>query len=375
MVKEIYLDNAASTPVDNNLLKIYTKSIKELYANPSSIHSLGIKSQKALQEARKKIAMILQCPAEEIIFTSGGTESNNLAIKGIAMANKSKGNHIITTKIEHPSSHETCKFLETCGFEVTYLDVNEYGIVNLDELRKAIKKSTILISIIYCNNEIGTIQPIREISKISKIHNIPLHVDACQAPGQAEININSLGVDLMTLNSSKIFSPKGVGGLFKRNNVNIAPLLHGGNQEMSQRAGTENVPAIVTFAKALEIAEEEKAINIKKITELRNYFISQLQEKFNAKLRGHPIQRLPNNITVTIPKTKAESLIIHLSEKGISCSQGAACASRNYNRHVFNAIGISPEEQEQTLRISLSKHITKKDIDQTIKTISNYLKK
>ena len=372
MVKSFYLDSASSTPIDENILKIYNKSLKEIYANPSSIHHLGEKARKALQEARKKVARILQSRPEEVIFTSGGTESNNLAIQGIAMANKSKGNHIITSKIEHPSVYETCKFLEGQGFQVTYLDVDNFGMVNLQQLKESIKASTILISVIYANNEIGAIQHIKEISKIARENKIPFHTDACQAPGYLNLNINSLGADLMTLNSSKINAPKGSGVLYKKNSINLHPLFHGGKQEYGLRAGTENLPAIIAFAEALEQADKNKEKNIKLITDLRDHFISELTE-LKGKLNGHPFQRLPNNINITLPKTDSESLLIHLSEKGIYCSQGSACDANKDSKHVLKAIDLSDKEINSTLRFTLSKHTTKKDIDKTIKEISSYI--
>lgn len=373
MVKSIYLDNAASTPIDKNILRIYNKALREIYANPSSIHGLGEKAQKALQEARKKIANILKCKAEEIIFTSGGTESNNLAIKGIAFNHK-PGSHIITSKIEHPSVIETCKFLESQGYEITYLDVNNLGIISLDQLKSSIKKSTILISIIYANNEIGTIQPIKEIGKIAKLNNVLFHVDACQAPGLAEINVNSLGVDLMTLNSSKVYAPKGAGLLFKKSNVKIRPLFHGGKQELGLRAGTENVPAIVAFAEALEQAEKEKDRIIKQVSNLRDYFISELI-KLGGKLNGHPFQRLANNINITLPGMDSESLLLYLSENDIYCSQGSACDAKKDSKHVLIAIGLSDKDINSTLRFTLSKYTTRQDINKTIKEIMAYLKK
>src|SRR3989344_4542678 len=374
MVKEIYLDNAASTPVDNNLLKIYTKSIKELYANPSSVHSLGIKSQKALQEARKRVAMILQCPAEEIIFTSGGTESNNLAIKGIAFANKEKGNHIITTNIEHDCIQNACRWLETQGFKVTYIKVDKEGFVNPADLEKAITSKTILFSAIHGNNEIGTLQDLDSLGKICRKHNVLFHIDACQSYTKTEINVKKHNIDMMTMNSHKIHGPKGVGALYTRNGIKITPLLHGGGHEHNLRSGTENVSGVVGFAKAVKMTSSG---HVRQMRKLRDYLIENVLKIPDTMLNGTVgDKRLCNNANFSFKYVEGESIGAYLDAKGICTSTGSACSSRSLEpSHVLIAIGLKPEEAHGSLRITLSRFTSKEEIDTLLKVLPGIIEK
>lgn len=344
--------------------------LKEKYGNPSSLHSHGLQAREAIENARKKIAEILSCKAEEIIFTSGGTESINLAIKGVALANKEKGNHIITSKVEHPAVLDTCKYLEAHGCKVTYLPVDNYGTINLRDLESAITDKTILISIIYANNEIGTIQPIKEIGKIAKAHGILFHTDACQAAGSLNLNIQSLGVDLMTLNGSKVYGPKGSGILYKKHSIKLVPLIHGGGQEFGLRSGTENVPAIVGFAKALELAQSEKDREVSRLTKLRDFLISQLLKIPNTHLNGHPTDRLPNNVNVRFDNIEGEGILLHLNERGIFVSTGSACASKSLEpSHVLLALGISHEKAHGSIRFSLGKYTKMSDIKYLLRVL------
>src|SRR3989338_4813245 len=289
----IYLDHASTTPVDPAVLKAMQPYYNKIYANPSSIHAAGQEAKEAVEEARKKVAEILHCLPEEIIFTSGGTESINLALKGIALPKK-KG-HIITSQIEHPAVLETCRYLERKGYKVTYLSVDKFGLISPAEVKKALRSETILISIMYANNEIGTIEPILEIGKLAQLYKIPFHTDACQT-GSLELDVEKLKVDMITLNGSKIYGPKGIGILYKKKNVFLEPLHHGGGQEGGLRSGTENVPAIVGFAAALELIQKEKTKENKRLQQLRDYFIVEVLTKISDSfLSGHPTKRLPNN--------------------------------------------------------------------------------
>lgn len=369
MKKEIYLDHAATTPVTPEVAKAMQKYFEEEYANPGSLHEPGLKAKFHLDNARISVAKILSCSPDEIIFTGGGTESDNLAIKGIAF-HKGKG-HIITSKIEHPAVLSTCKYLNEKGFEVTYLDVDKYGLVSPQHVKDAIRKDTILISIIYANNEIGTIQPIEEISKIAKAHNILFHTDACQAGGSLELNVNKLGVDLMTLNGSKIYGPKGSGVLYKRKNIELEPIIHGGGQEYGLRSGTENMPAIIGFSKALELAHRAREKENARLSQLRDYLISEILESIQKSLlNGHSEKRLPNNANISFLDVEGESILLYLSRSGIYVSTGSACTSKKLEvSHVLDAIGLSHDAAHGSIRFTLGKQTTKEDIDYTIRIL------
>ncbi|MBI4140487.1 cysteine desulfurase [Candidatus Woesearchaeota archaeon] len=375
---EIYLDNASTTQTDKLVVDEMKQYFTEEYGNPSSTHTKGVKAKEALENARKKVASILVCLPEEIIFTAGGTESINLAIQGTARVNKNKGKHIITTKIEHPAVLKTCEYLEKNeGFSITYLDVDLQGLVNTKQLSEAIKKETTLITIQYANNEIGTIQQITDIGRIARQHNILFHTDACQAAGYLDINVNNIDVDLMTLNGSKIYGPKGTGILYARKGTSITPLIFGGGQEHGLRSGTENVPSIVGFAKALEIATAEKEKETQKQTKLRDKLLSHIKQIIpDAQLNGHPTKRLPNNLSITIPQIDAETIVTMLNEHEIFTSTGSACTSHSIQpSHVLTALGQKPEQANSTLRITIGKHTTEEHINKLSSLLSSIVKR
>ncbi len=344
----------------------------DIYGNPSSFHSPGLKAKAALDNSRAVIAKCLNCKPTEIIFTGSGTESCNLAIKGVAFAYENKGKHIISQKTEHHAVLHSLEWLERkYGFEVTLLDVDKYGIIRLSELEKAIRKDTILITIMYANNEIGTIQPIKEIAKIAKKHNILFHTDACQAGGLMEINVQILGIDLMTLNGSKIYGMKGTGLLFKKNGIRIESLIHGGGHEFGHRAGTENIPGIVALAKALELGQNEREVESKRLIELRDYLINSILEKIpETFLNGHPIKRLPSNANISILNVEGEALTLMLDYEGIYVSSGSACSSQSLKpSHVILSLGLPYEASHGAIRFTLGKRTTKEDIDYVLEKL------
>lgn len=376
----IYLDNASTTPVDPKVLEAMLPYLKEAYGNPSSLHYEGRVAKNAIENSRFKIAKIIGSKPNEIILTSGGTESDNLAILGIARANKNKGNHIITSCIEHKAVLNSCKQLEKEGFEVTYLDVDKNGIISLEQLKSSLKPTTILVSIMYANNEIGSIQPIKEVSKIinDSVNSNPIfHSDACQAPNYLSININDLGLDSMTISSSKIYGPKGIGCLYKNEKVKIEPLFFGGDQENSIRPGTENVSSIFGFAKALEISETNHQSENLRLQKLRDYFLTEVLQKINGvSINGGTENRLPNNINISIKGVEGESLVLMLDNEGISCSTGSACSSFDLNpSHVLMQIGIPLELAHCNVRFTLGRYTSKKDINQTIVKLNKCVNK
>ncbi|MCX8194112.1 MAG: cysteine desulfurase NifS [Candidatus Pacearchaeota archaeon] len=378
-MKRIYLDHAATTPVAQEVLEAMRPYFSEKFGNASSLHSFGIEAREAVENSRKIAAKFLGARPNEIIFTSGGTESNNLAIKGIAFANKHRGNHIITSKIEHHAIEEPCKWLEQHGFKVTYLNVDKYGLVNPAEVEKAITKDTILVSIMHANNEIGTIEPIEEIGKICKKHKVYFHTDAVQSFGKIPIDVKKMNIDLLSASSHKLYGPKGVGLLYINQDVKIEPVQHGGGHESGLRSGTENVPGIVGFAKAIELAEKNMKKEAERQTKLRDKLINEILKIPGAQLNGHPKQRLPNNVNVSIKGVEGEALLIRLNEKGIAVSTGSACSTKSLApSHVLTAIGLTAEEAHGSLRITLGKDNTEQDIDYTIeqlKSIVNSLRK
>jgi cysteine desulfurase len=375
-MRTVYLDNAATTPVDKRVLDAMLPYFSEKFGNTGSMHQKGLEAKEAVEEARAKVAKIIGADEKEIIFCSGGTESDNLALIGVANAYKEKGNHIITLKIEHHAVLDTCEYLEEQGFKITYVNVKENGIVDPKEIEKAIKKDTILISVMYANNEIGTIQPLREISEISKKHKILFHTDACQAAGYLDINVNNLGVDLMTLNGSKIYGPKGIGILYARKGIILKPLIYGGGQERGVRSGTENVPAIVGFAKALEIAQQEKEKESARVSRLRDKLTEGIKKKINhIHINGDLKQRLPNNVNISFLGVEGESMILHLDSKGICASTGSACSSHSLEpSHVIKALGLSDEASHGSLRFTLGRHTTEDDIEKVLKELPEIVK-
>ena len=367
----IYFDNSATTKTDEKVLESMMPYLSENYGNPSSIYKIGRENKKAVEESREKIAKILNCKPEEIYFTAGGSESDNTAIKGIARAYKNKGNHIVTSKIEHPAVLETCKQLEKEGFEVTYIGVDENGILNLEELKNAIKPSTILISVMFANNEIGTIQPIYEIGKIAKENDIFFHTDAVQAVGSLRINVQELNIDTLSLSGHKFYGPKGIGALYVRTGVKFEKFISGGHQERNKRAGTENVAGIVGIGKAIEIAYDNLEEHNKKIRELRDYYVKEVEQKIPyIKINGDKERRLPGNSNISFRFIEGESLLLNLDLKGICASSGSACTSGSLDpSHVLLAIGLPHEIAHGSLRISIGKYNTKEEVDYLVKNL------
>lgn len=361
----IYLDNSATTPLNEEVLKEMEPYFCEYFGNPSTLYSLGQKSKEALEEARKRVANAINAKPEEIIFTSGGSESDNLAIKGIAFKNQDKGKHIITSEIEHPAVKETLVFLESIGFEVTYLPVYGDGIVKIEDLKKAIRDDTILITVMHANNEIGTIQPIAEIGKIAKEKGIIFHTDAVQTFGKIHVDVEELGVDLLSLSSHKIYGPKGVGALYIRKNTKLVPQIHGGGQERGLRSGTENIPGIVGFGKAAEMASENQKRDYDYLIQIRDGIIDKVLEEIPASyLNGDKEKRLPNIINFRFSAIEGESLILLLDAKGINSSTGSACSSKNLKASpILKALGLEDVDVHGSLRLSLGLENSIEDVD------------
>ena len=372
MSKTIYLDHGATTAVDERVLNKMIPYFNISYGNPSSMYGIGRQNKMVIERARQEVAKVINCNPKEIYSTSCGSESDNLALKGIMYANKEKGKHIITSKVEHPAIMNTCATLKRQGFDITYLNVDKEGFVKLDELRNAIRNDTLLISIMFANNEIGTIQNIMEISKIAKENNIIFHTDAVQAVGNIKIDVQKLGVDSLSMSAHKFYGPKGVGALYVRKDINIERIQDGGHQEKGMRSGTENVAGIVGLAEALKMAYKELDENNKKILENRNYFIEKIKENFKeTTINGNLEHRLPGNINVTFKGKDSLEILLKLDEYGICASSGSACSTgEDKPSHVLTAIGLSPEEAFSTIRFSLGKENIKEDIDYTISILS-----
>lgn len=368
MNKIRYFDHSATTAVKDEVVKAMMPYFSLEFGNPSSMYTLGRNAKKAKEEARKRVANVLNCNESEIYFTACGSESDNLAIKGIAYANRYKGNHIITTRIEHHAVLNSCKTLEKEGFRVTYLGVDENGMINLNELRNSITNSTILITIMFANNEIGTIEPIQQIGEIAKMYNVIFHTDAVQAVGNVKINVRKMNIDSLSMSAHKFYGPKGVGALYVKDGIDFRKIQDGGHQEKDKRAGTENVPGIVGLGKAIEVANNSIEQYNSKLMYLREYFIKEITNKIpNVKINGHRIQRLPGNISISFKGTRGEDLLLNLDAKGICASAGSACSTGNPNpSHVLTAIGLSDELKMGTLRITLGEENTKSDVDYLI---------
>jgi cysteine desulfurase len=371
MDRKIYLDHNATTPVHPEVLEAMLPFYKEGFGNASSIHSFGREAKVALEESREKVAKLLNTDPLEIYFTSGGTESDNLAVKGIAWANRKKGNHIITSKIEHHAVLESCKYLEREGFEVTYLPVDRYGLVAPDELKKSIRKETILVSIMHANNEVGIIEPIPELSKIAKENGIYFHTDAVQSTGKLKIDVNGLGVDLFSLSAHKFYGPKGAGAIYIRRGVRLTPLAHGGHHEKARRAGTENVPGIVGLAKALEIANRDMEKEDNRLKNLSERFFERIKEQISdVYLNGHPELRIPNTLNLSFKGVEGESIILSLDLKGIAVASGSACTSGTLEpSHVLSAMGVPPDLAQSSLRFSFGRSNTIDDIDYVVEVL------
>lgn len=376
-MKRIYLDYAATTPTHPEVVKEMLPYFNEVYGNPSSIYQIAQRAKGAVGEAREKVARLINAKAEEIIFTSGGTEADNMTIKGIVFANKRCGNHIVTSKIEHHAVLNACRWFEKQGFKITYISVDKYGMIDLDELRKSLTDKTILISIMHANNEVGTIEPISEIARIAKEKGIYFHTDAVQIVGKVPIDVKELGVDLLSLSGHKLYGPKGVGALYIRKGVKVSPLIHGGHHERNKRAGTENVPGIVGLGKACEIAVKEMATEGRRLKVLRDRLYKGLTERIDEiVLNGHPQDRLPGILNICVKYVEGESMLINLDLEGICASSGSACTSGLLEpSHVLLAMGIPPEVAHGSLRFSLGRDTTEGDVGRVIEVLPPIVEK
>jgi cysteine desulfurase len=363
--KTVYLDHAATTPVRKEVLEAMLPYFRQKFGNPSSIYSIGRESKKAIEEARETISGIIGAEPREIFFTGSGTEADNWAIKGVAYANRKKGRHIITTAIEHHAVLHACQYLESDGFEVTYLPVDQDGLVTAEQVRAAIRPDTILVSIMFANNEIGTIQPIAEIGKVTREKGVYFHTDAVQAMGSVNIDVSEMNIDMLSMSAHKFYGPKGVGALYINKGVKITSFIHGGAQERGRRASTENVAAIVGMAKALEIAAAGMEQHNKKLMALRERTIKEIQEKIPfVRLNGHREKRLPGNVNLTFEFIEGESLLLMLDLKGIAASSGSACTSGSLDpSHVLLAIGLPHELAHGSLRITFGEQNSDEDVD------------
>jgi cysteine desulfurase len=375
----IYLDYAATTPLDPRVLEAMLPYMTERFGNPNSIHSFGREARLAIDEAREKIAQLLNCQPSEIVFTSGGTESDNLALRGIAEAYRQKGNHIITTAIEHHAVLRTCKALEDMGFSVTYLPVDEHGLVSPEQVAEAVNERTILVSVMHANNEIGTIEPVAEIVKAvkEKRPDILVHTDAVQTVGHISVDIQELGVDLLSFSAHKFYGPKGVGGLFIRKGVRLVPQLTGGGQERNRRSGTENVAGIVGMAKALEIAIAEMSNELPRLQSLRDELIAGVLNRIpDSQLNGHPTQRLPHNANFSFRGIDSETLLLQLDMHGIAASSGSACSSGSLEpSHVLLALGLDYELAISSLRLTLGRFTSHEHILRVLDLLPNIVER
>jgi cysteine desulfurase len=376
-MKRIYLDYAATTPTDPQVVKAMEPYFFDKFGNPSSIHTEGQEAKKAIEDARERLASFSGAKPDEIVFTSGGTESNNFAIMGVAYAQEKKGNHIITTAIEHHAVNEPCKILEKRGFKITYVGVDKYGLVNPDEIKKEITDKTILVSVMHANNEIGTIQPIAQIGRIAKEKGIYFHTDAVQTIGHIPVNVNELNVDLLSLSAHKFYGPKGVGALYIRKGTRIERFLHGGDQERGRRASTHNTPGIVGLGKAIELCQQNLDGEAKFQISLRNRLIQEIPQKISeVYLNGHPTQRLPNNVNFSIKYIEGESILLNLDMLGIAASTGSACTSSSLEpSHVLLAIGLSHEIAHGSLRLTLGRWSKEEDIDYLLEHLPKIVEK
>ena len=368
-----YFDNAATTKVKKEVLEEMLPFFSEKYGNPSSMYTKGREAKKAIEEARGKVANLINCKPNEIYFTGCGSESDNTAIKGIAYTNWRKGKHIITSKIEHPAVLHTCQNLQKHGFNITYLNVDKEGLINLDELKNSIRNDTILISIMFANNEIGTIEPIHEIAKIAKMYNIIFHTDAVQACGNVPIDVQKMGIDMLSLSGHKLYAPKGIGALYVKNGIDFEKFMDGGHQEKNKRAGTENVPGIVGLGKACELAKNNLNSHMKHLQDIRDYYISEVKKRIpNIKINGTLEKRLPGNANISFESVDGESLLLNLDSKGICASSGSACTTGSTSpSHVLLAIGLSSELANGALRTTFGEENTKEDIDYLVENLAD----
>jgi cysteine desulfurase len=376
-MRQVYLDYSATTPVKKEVLDEMLPYFTEKFGNPSSIYGLGLNAKSDITQARAKVAKLIGAEEREIYFTSGGTEADNWAVIGAARAKRAKGNHIITSKIEHHALINTCKFLEKEGCEVTYLDVDKQGCISLTDLENAITDKTVLISIMFANNEIGTIQPVREIGEIAKKHGIWFHTDAVQAAGNVPINVKEQGIDMLSMSAHKIYGPKGTGALYIRKGVVIPNFMNGGEQESKRRAGTENTAGIVGFGRAAELAEANLEEHMRRITELRNYFTKLITSKIpDVEINGGMENRLPGNINFIFNYIEGESMLLLMDSKGISASTGSACSSASLTpSHVLKALHLPYEKMHSSIRFSIGDFTTKEDLDYAAEEIAKIVEK
>lgn len=373
----IYFDNSATTQIKTEVLNEMMPFLTTEYGNASSLYSIGRKSKRAIENARKQVAELLNCKPNEVFFTAGGTESDNIALKGFSYVNKEKGNHIITSKIEHPAILETCENLEKQGFEISYINVDEDGILKIDELRNEIKPTTILISIMAANNEIGTIQPIEQIAKIAHENGIVFHTDAVQAVGNMKIDVEKMGIDMLSLSGHKIHAPKGIGVLYIKNGIQIEKIINGGHQEKDKRAGTENVAGIVGIGKACEIANNNMDTHIRNLSRLRDYYIKKIEKEMpnKIKINGSMEYRLPGNANISFEGVNASELIFKLDEKGICVSSGSACSSgKTSPSHVLAAINVPEKYLSSAIRTTFGDNNTFEQIDYLVKCLKSFYK-
>jgi len=376
-MRRIYLDHAATTPTHPEVVKAMLPFFADAFGNPSSIYSYGQEAKGALEEARTRVAELIGARSEEIVFTSGGTEADNFALEGIAYANEHKGNHIITTSIEHHAVLETCRFLERRGFKITCLPVDRYGLVAPDDVKKAITAKTILISVMHANNEVGTIEPVKEICEIAREAGVYFHTDAVQTVGHIPVNVDKPKVDLLSISGHKFYGPKGVGALYVRKGTKLVPLVHGGEHEKRRRAGTENVPGIVGLGKAVQLAGQEMGKETERLTYLRDKLIKGLEKKIDrVRLNGHPTKRLPNNVNVSVDFVEGESMVLNLDLEGICASTGSACSSASLEpSHVLLALGLPPEQAHGSLRFTLGRENTEADIERVLEVLPGIVAK
>jgi len=376
--KRVYMDYSAGRPLDPRVVEAMLLYFKSFHVNPSSFYSFGQKARQAVEDAREKVADLVSAQRKElVIFTSGATESNNMAIKGVAHRNKERGKHIITSNIEHMSVLNPCKYLMTRGFKVTFLPVDHFGFVDVKRLEEELTDETILVSIMYANGEIGTIQPIKEISEIVHSKSVYLHVDATAANGQVQIDVDKEGIDLLTISSNDMYGPQGVGALYIKTGTRIEPIIHGGGQERGLRSGTENVAGIVGFGKAAEIAKNEMHGESERLRKLRDKFIKGLTDPIPYSfLNGHPSERLPNNVAVRYSFIEGESMLLSLDMMGVAASSGSACTAKTLEpSHVLRAIGLKHEEAHGSLLFTLGKQNTEEEVDYVISIMPDIVKR
>lgn len=369
-MKRIYLNYAATTPIDPRVFKVMKPWLTEKFGNTAALESFGQEARRVLEDSRDIVADLMHAKSDEVIFVGSATEANNTVLKGVTFANKKKGKHIITTPIEHDCVLNASKWLKEQGFDITYLPVDRYGLIEPNDVERAIRKDTILVSVMHANNEIGTIEPIKEIGKICSEHDVYFHSDAAQTFGKIPIDVKKMNLDMLTVSSHKMYGPLGIAALYIKDGVKIEPLLHGGGHEFGLRSSTVNVPGAVGFAEAVRIAKKQMHKEAKEQTKLRDYLIENVLKIEDSHLNGHPTKRLPNNANFWFARIEGESLIMYLDAEGIAASTGSACSSASLEpSHVLIAIGLRPEQAHGSLRLSLGRWTKKADIDYTLKVL------